>query len=399
LEAATADTGDKGAKTVGFADLILALVRHRGLVVGLTGAGFLLSLAVALLLPPKYRATAKVLPPQRGQEPFSSLLGEAGGAVPDIARGLLGAGSASDLYVGILQSGPIREAVVDRFHLKDKFHVSSWIEANAELDKKVMVAPGKKDGIITLTVEDRDPKLAADIANAFVEELGKFVERLDGGEASRTRAFYEKRLVEAKADLALAEDRLKAFQAGRKVIEVPEQAQAALKELVELKARLAAQEVQLTTLRRTHTDSTQDVKNLKASIEKLTSQIKTMEEGTKVGGALPSLGSVPSLGQAYARLVRDIKTQEALASILTKQYETADLLERKGAARLNVIESARVPDRRSGPKRKLIVLFSTVVAFFSSLPLAFLAEYARSAPEEERQKWSEVRRLLRGSPR
>jgi tyrosine-protein kinase Etk/Wzc len=161
-----------------------------------------------------------------------------------------------------------------------------------------------------------------------------------------------------------------------------------------MKAQLAAQEVQLATYRRQFTESSQEVKNLTTSVGNLRAQIAKLEGG---GGnsAIPSVGSVPSIGQEYVRLMREFKIQESLVELLTKQYEMASFSEAKDFSPLQVLQKAKVPERKSKPKRSLIVILATIAAFLCSLQLAFISEFFIRLPEEKRER---LKSLLAGMP-
>jgi uncharacterized protein involved in exopolysaccharide biosynthesis len=65
----------------------------------------------------------------------------------------------------------------------------------------------------------------------------------------------------------------------------------------------------------------------------------------------------------YLRKLRQLKYNETLYELLVKQFELAKLEEARDAALIQVIDRAVPPERRSGPRRALIVLFATVTGF------------------------------------
>jgi tyrosine-protein kinase Etk/Wzc len=232
------------------------------------------------------------------------------------------------------------------------------------------------------------------MANAYVEELGNLAIRLNVTGAGQNRTFLEDRLGKAKADLAKAEDNLKAFQSRNKAVQVTAQAEATIKGIAEIKAQLAVQEVQLATYRRQFTESSQEVKNLATSVGNLRAQIAKLEGG---GGnsAIPSVGSVPSIGQEYVRLMREFKIQESLVELLTKQYEMARLSEAKDVSPFQVILKAKVPERKSKPSRTKIVLIASFAALFFSLVLTFMIEKFNRMAEADKVRWKGMLKVLR----
>jgi uncharacterized protein involved in exopolysaccharide biosynthesis len=92
-----------------------------------------------------------------------------------------------------------------------------------------------------------------------------------------------------------------------------------------------------------------------------------------------------SQGLDSVRLLRDMKYHETIFELLAKQYELAKIDEAKEAAVIQVLDKAIEPDRKSKPKRALIVLLSTLAAFFIAIIWAFIREAlakARQNPEQ-----------------
>jgi uncharacterized protein involved in exopolysaccharide biosynthesis len=238
-------------------------------------------------------------------------------------------------------------------------------------------------------VSDKDPKRAAEMANNYVEELGKLAAGLSMSGAGKNRLFLEERLATAKADLAKAGDLLKNFQARNKMVNVTEQAKASIEGVAQLRGQLAAQEVQLAAMQRQFTDTSQEVKRARVAVENLRGQIARLEGG---GGSssIPSVGSVPQLGQDYLRLMRDAKIQETMVELLTKQYEMARLSESKDMSPFQVLQKAKVPERKSKPARARMVLTATFAAFFLSVLVSFVREnFARMSPAD-RRRWQSL---------
>jgi uncharacterized protein involved in exopolysaccharide biosynthesis len=321
------------------------------------------------------------------------MLGQMGGGVlPSLAGGMLGMVTPADQYASILQSERIMDAIIDRFKLMEEYHKDYRLDMYKKMSKIVEVKAGKRDGIITIAVEDENPKKAAAIANAYIDELGKLVAEMSISGASLNRRFLEERLARARADLARAEEAVKSFQTKYKAISVTDQAKASIEGVALLKGQLAVQEAQLSALRSQLTDSTQEVKALKATINNLNSQIARLEGvGT---GAIPSVGSVPDLGQEQVRLFREFKTQEMIVELLTKQNELAKLTQAKDINTIQVIQKAMVPDKKIKPKRILIVIGATFFTFICSVLWILARHYLENLSEEELKSWRRLKSAL-----
>jgi len=391
----TPDTNNSDAPEdqIDLLDYLEVILKRKKLIGLITAAAIVISIVYSLLLPKIYSSTARILPPQQDSGLMGLMLGQAGGGMANLAGDILGKGTPADQYVGMLKSEAIKDAIIDRFKLMDVYDEEYRLDTYEKLDKMAEIGVGKKDGIISITVEDEDPKRAAAMANAFVDELGRLTAGISMTGSGQNRAFYEERLAGAKVELVKAEDAMKAFQSKNKALDVTQQARASIEGVALLRAQLAAQEVQLASFRSYLTDSSREVTFQKASIADIRKQIASLE-GKGAASSIPSLGTVPSLGQEFLRLMRNFKIQETLVEILTKQYEMTKLNEVKDVSGLQVIQKARVPDKKIRPKRSLIVLGSTFAAFFSAVFLSFVLEYAQRMPEEERARW---RRALKSS--
>lgn len=84
---------------------------------------------------------------------------------------------------------------------------------STELQKLLNANAGEDPRLIQLTVQEQNPELAAEIANAWAEELIDWINALYGARSGETLAFYEEELITAKTDLENAETELIAFQA------------------------------------------------------------------------------------------------------------------------------------------------------------------------------------------
>ncbi|GAW65833.1 lipopolysaccharide biosynthesis protein [Geoanaerobacter pelophilus] len=277
--------------------------------------------------------------------------------------GLAGGGpNNADLYQTMLYTETVQDPIINRFKLMTVYGVKFRAEAYKALFENTDISIGKKDGVITIAVDDIDPKRAADIANAYVDELGHLTTNLSMSGASKNRAFLEERLVSAKADLARAEDAMKNFQSKYKAVSIMDQAKASIEAVALLRGQLAAQEVQLGMLQRQFTENSQEVKMAKTSIANIRTQIADFE-GSGGSSSIPSVGSVPELGKEYVRLLREFKIQETLVELLTKQYEMVKLDELKDVSSFQVIQSARPPEKKSSPQRGKLVVISSCAVF------------------------------------
>jgi len=361
-------------------ELLQVLVKRKMLIVKLVTVAIVASVGYSLTLPDIYSATAMVLPPPReGGSGLSALLSQ--GGLASLTQGGLSGGS--DLYVGIMKSRSVSNAVMQRLDLLKVYKGASPDAVRKSLEGALSVQAGK-DGIISITVDDKDPKRAAQLANAFADELGRATVRLNLTRVGAERLFLEKRLDLAKISLKAAEDDLKSFAQKNKIIQVDAQASASLTALARLKSDLSVKEVELSVLRSQQTEQSPEVQVVQSAIRKLKGQIEAMA-GNGGGEGIPSVGNVPGIGLEYSRKLRELKMQEAVFDQLTKQYEIAKLTEAKDSSALQVLDEAAAPSEKSKPQRSRIVIFATVVAFMASLVIVFVQEYLSKISDEDRK--------------
>jgi uncharacterized protein involved in exopolysaccharide biosynthesis len=377
-------------------DLLLVLAKHWKMIIGVPFVVAVITAIITLCMPNIYTAQTMILP---GDDDNGGMMGammsQMGGLAGLAGVAGLGGATKADLYVTMLKSETIKDPIIDRFKLMEVYDAEFRASAYSALDGIAVIGTGKKDGVITIAVDDKDPKRAAEMANAYVDELSKLVARLNMTGAGNNRVFLEKRIAEARADLINAEDALKNFQAKNKAISVTDQAKATIEGVAQLRAQLAMQEVQLATLQRQFTDSSQEVKTAKATIANLRVQIARLEgEGGGRSSSIPSVGSVPQLGQEYMRLMREFKIQEAVLEMLTKQYEFSKLSEVKDVSPFKVLQKAKAPERKSKPKRSLMVIMAAFASGFLMVLVAFIREFGARMNEEDRKRWQELQRLL-----
>jgi tyrosine-protein kinase Etk/Wzc len=345
-------------------DLLVLLARSKLLIAKGTVSAMLVATIVVFLIPAKYTAVTKILPPQQSQSSLSSMLGQLG-ALSSLAGGkdMLALKNPSDLYVGMLKSRSIADSVIKQFDLKHTYKDDNMADARMDLAKRVEIESGK-DGLISVSFEDKDPSRAADIANAYVERLYEASQRLAISEASQRRLFYEKQLAAEKDALSAAEVQLKKMQERTGLIQLSSQADVIIRSSAMLKAQISSKEVQLQGLRSFSTEQNPALMRVEQELAALKSQMAKLEHDQKLGEGniqIPT-GQVPEVGLEYVRRAREVKYHEVLFEILAKQFEAAKIDEGKSAPVIQVVDVAVPPDKRSGPPRLLIIIASTLLA-------------------------------------
>ncbi|HBB41254.1 MAG TPA: hypothetical protein DC005_07450, partial [Proteobacteria bacterium] len=340
---------------------------------------------VSFILPKTYTATARILPPKEQSSGglAAALAGQLGG-LASLAGASLGGATNADLMVGMLSSRAVTDRILDQFKLQEIYDTKYRVDAGKKLLANLDAQVDKKSGILTLSVDDHDPERAAAIANAFVDQLDQLSRHLNITEASRQRLFLEERLVQVNKDLANAEDALRAFQEKHGAIQVDEQAKAMIDLLGALKGELMAAQVQLGVTQRFASGNNADVDRVQTQITEIQSRIRDMEQGQgerSAGDIFLPTQKIPDLGLRYGRLLRDVKVQETVFELLTQQYELVKMQEAKDSPTIQVLDGAVVPEKKSKPKRSLVVVLTAMLALMGASTLAVI----RSGSATDRQ--------------
>jgi len=361
-------------------NVLIVLLKRKTMILGITIGVGLLATIVSFLLPPIYRGETRIIPPQQGRQDMASqMLGQLGGAA-----GLLGATIAvktpNEMYVEILKSRTILDRIIDKYKLMESYRKKYREDARKKLLKVFKAKEEKKSGIIILSVEDRDPKKAAEMANAFVQELKSVVGGLAVTEAAQKRLFFEEQLRGTKASLFRAEEEVKAFQQETGAMQIDAQARAVIEGIAGLRARIASQEVQLKVLRSYATAQNPDLQKIEEEVQGLRTELGKLESNEGKGhDPLMPTGRMVAVGTEYLRKLRDRKYYEIMFELLSKQYELARLDEARDAVVIQIVDPAVPPDKKVKPNRPLLVFLFMMIAFLVSLFVAFVLEFVEKS--------------------
>lgn len=356
----------RSSNDVSLLDLLIVIGRRKKFLAVSTLAVGMLALIVTLLIPKRYTAATTVLPPQQGSSSLSAaLLSQVGnlGALGSLAGGSLGLKNPADMTISLLKSRSVEDAMIQRFDLMKLYHDKKLSDARKSLENHTSIDSNVKDGIIRIEIEDHDPQRASDMANAYVDEYRKFSAHLAITEAGQRRLFFEQQLVEAKNNLAGAEEALKASQQKSGMIQLDSQAKALIESVAALRAQIAAKEVQIRSLSLSETPSNPDILMAREQLGALQSQLRQLggSQSGEDSDLIVPRGKIPEAGMDYIRKLRDVKYNELIFELLAKQFELAKLDEAREGAIIQVVDPAVPPDRKSFPRISIIVPAVTFV--------------------------------------
>ena len=367
-----------GPDEIDFLDLMLLLARRKKQLLLMSAAFALGAVIVSLLIPNRYTATTRILPPQQSQSLAGTLMGQLGslGALGAVAGKDLGLKNPNDIYVGMLTSRTVEDSLVKRFDLVRVYKAKRLSDARQRLESRSHILLGK-DGFISVSVEDTDKTRSADMANAYVDELKKLMGRLAVTEAGQRRLFFEQQLEQAKDRLADAEQALARTQQQTGLIDLSGQARAIIGTVVNLRAQIAAKEVELQSMKIYATDDNPNVLLAQQQLAGWRAQLAKLEvaQGQSGKGDIGiATSEVPQAGLEYIRRLRDVKYYETIFELLAKQYEAAKLDEAKNSAVVQVVDSAVEPDRKSFPPRTVIVVLAAFLGVMFACGIVLLGE-------------------------
>ncbi|MEQ1682322.1 MAG: Wzz/FepE/Etk N-terminal domain-containing protein [Burkholderiaceae bacterium] len=400
LPPAVSDEFEDEGPRVSLTQLLTWVGEGKRLIAAVTVIAAVASVAVGLLLPKVYTARATFMAPgsqqQSGSAAALAVLGSLGGLVGGSA-----AKTPDELYVALLRGDSVQRALAQRFDLKARYDVENYETLRKKMPEYIRVSSDKKSGLITVEVDDKEPKFASELANAHAGEVSKVLGRLAVSEAQLRRIFFEKQLNDTKERLIKAEQDLRLVQEKSGVIVLDKQAEALITGAAQVRALIAEREVQLKVLRTAATDQNPEVIRLNSELRALRSELARMEsaQGGNSGSAVDMpVGKLPEAAIAYVRARRELKLQETLLEGMLRQYEAAKLDEAKEGQVLQQVDIALPPDRKSKPSISLIALASTLLALLGATVFVVLRRYSawsRELNPQDDQARSELAKAWR----
>lgn len=342
--------------------------------------------AYALLSPKWYKATASVLTAEK-----NDLLSTISG-ISNLAKGfsaskglaaLTSRNTESDKYIAILKSATVTDDIIKKFDLRKEYDkesdyyekvVKEW-QSNSELEIQ-------DEGNLTITVYDKDPQKAADIANYMVNRLNEINTTLGVTNAKANREFIEKRYSQNVDDINNLETGMKKFQEKYGVIAVPQQLEATVKSMSSIYVELYKKEVEYNVQKQTYGPDHPVTINTKLEMDELQKKIDQLNSGTDASQKdvklLIPFKTAPALGNEYLKIFRNLEIQYKILEFIQPLYEQAKIEEVRNTPSVLVLDKAGPADRKAKPKGSIYAL----VALVSSTLLGFVAIFTKEMFEK-----------------
>lgn len=342
---------------------------------------------IAFLLPNRYTATTRLMPPDYGGGstmamalPALSDQGGGGGVgIMGMASRLLGMNTSGELLIGVIESQSVQDRVIKKLNLMQVYSDKYIEDGRKDLAGHTSLTSDPKTGMIIISVTDRMPARASEIANAYVAELNQALAEVNSSSAHRERMFLEQRLQQIKDQSEADAKEFALFASQNGAVDIPDQAKSMVAAGAELQSQLIVAEAELKGLQQIYTINNARVRSAKARVDELQSQVNRFG-GKNVDPATdsllshdelyPSVRQLPLLGVKYLDLYRRSKVDDAVFELLTKEYEIAKIQEAREVPAAQVLDPALVPGKKSSPHRGLIMLAGLLAGF--ALACAYL---------------------------
>jgi tyrosine-protein kinase Etk/Wzc len=392
-------------KTTGL-DFLLLLGRWKkwlflnALAVGIVSA------VVSLFLPKWYCATTVLAPPQQDLGMLAGFSQMLSSMPMGRALGIGGMSEQAGLYLTLLNSRTLMEAVSDEFDLKTLYRKRNREETVKALRKNVVFGL-EDEGALSIQVLDKSPQRAADMANRFVRILDSLNIQLTILRARNNRIFIEKRLQQNRDDMDRAETEMKLFQQANNIISLEEQTAATVMVAAELQAQMLAYQYEQNAAKGIYGESHSEVLRLGEQISSIEKELRKMRYGDslsdkrlilrdKTGGEVfMPLFKIPDLGQRYLKLFKEVQVQNKLYTFLVQQYEQAKIQEMKDTPTVQIIDKAVAPIRKAKPKRAIVVLSSVFSCSLAFVLVLFWREHYRLLETNDPVRFKKVQQVFR----
>lgn len=342
------------------------------------------TVVVSLLLPKHYIARAVIMPlGARSGGGLAALAGQLGGMDSLVGLGGVGSQTPAQQFLALLKTRTLAEKIIKsgnllpRFFPKDSNQNFRVDERSVKfLCSRMQFREDKKGGIIEVSAEFEDPKLAADVANEYVSGLQEFVNENSFTVSKRNRIFIGKQLEENKRGLLEAGKDLSAFYKGDKISSIESHIDIPITKNDTPKSKRLPSENVLNKENNIKEQLQLKLEQLQNKKEEIVSVLHSPQvDGTYFLNPAAGLANNVSSAVDDEKFVKNVPQQVYLQyltlhrsllvqinTLLTQQYEMAKINEMKDELAFQVIDPARVPEQRSSPKRALMVMFAFAVS-------------------------------------
>ncbi|MBN1541101.1 hypothetical protein JW992_03075 [candidate division KSB1 bacterium] len=346
---------------------VTVLIQHRWLIVRNAAITAILVALVSIFIPPKYIAIATLMPQsEQMRSGMSNVFSEM--AVPGLKIPVQA--PTSELFVEILKSRTLNSRVLARKFKVQNDSLSLYrylkypsIEIGLYKFSDVVAFNVSSQGLISIVVTLSNPQLAADVANAFVEELDRVNREKSVSRAKSSRIYIEEQLAETEGKLAAAAEQLARYQQQHRTVALEDQTRASIEQAGDLKGRILAQEIHIGVLLKSMRPENPVVVQAQRELEALEQRYQEIQKSDSSKAdfldLFPPISDLPQVGVDLALLMRDVRAQQTVWELLNQQYYQAKIEEARTTPTVQILDPAVPPPIASSPRKKHLVMVMT----------------------------------------
>ena len=355
-----------------FISLLIAFWQAKFIIIAITGIAGVLSIVISSKITPVYEARVTLLPITAGDTStvgFSSTIAEITGiSTPQ--------SSSNQKILTILRSRTLCEQIVNEMDLVETWQIDYetsdyneiYNQIVRELRSSMSVMEDGNIGLIEVTVEHTNPELAAYLANKSVEILEKKLMEKSITISRKSNELLEKQIQNQKKILEELQTALIEYQRRYKVLNPQNQVQTTMGLYSGLFSKKIDIEIQISQLKSALSETNPKIASLRKQLVGIEEQMKKLEY-TQEGRAGVSLTDAPDYIIEYEDILRDMEIAKGIYINLLSLSERSELITSEDDVFVEVIDPAIVPDQKSKPNRKNIVLASGIGGFVLSIIL------------------------------
>ena len=346
---------------------MLALLRivflHRKPILAITLAGFVISAAVSMAIPTRYTVATSFLPlgverDITGLRGFFAPLGSFGESFAAYLR-------ARKNYIidFFIRSRRMSDVINAKVGLEEAYGTKDpdKIRERLQLHTRVII---RNEGVIILTVEDRSGERALAITKAYLRSLDSLLVQSAVEGAQNRIKYLNQEVVSREREIAASDSLLRNFLSVNSLYDLNQQVRLMLDVVSDLSVRLSVLDIEKNLLELTMKPGNPDYDRVELEWNSLREQLLLLREKGAAPKLFPPLKKLPEVSSQYAGILSERRTQEFILAYLRVLLEDAKVSAKSRESVLRPLDPPFLPDKRSWPKRKQIVLASTAASFF-----------------------------------
>ena len=343
--------------------LLSVIFRHKKAILLIMVAGFVISAAVSLVIPPRYVASTMFAPAGvekeiTGLKDFFAPMGSFGESFAAYLRA-----RKNYLIDYIIRSRRMSDLIDARFDLRRVYGVTDRDEARRKLGRHTAVVI-KNEGVIVLSVADRDRERAIAITEEYLVQLDGIILDLVVENSRDQMQFLHSEVARRERAVSVADSLIGNYLGQYGLYEMEEQVRVMLDIVSDLSSRLSVLDVEKRLLELTMKPGSDDLKRVEFEWNQMRNQLLLLRETGAEPNLFPPFKKLPEISTRYMQFMSERRMQEFMLAYLRLRLADAEVTAKSRMSALKVLDPPSAPDRRSWPRRKQIVLVSTAAAFF-----------------------------------